>query len=73
MTRYVYKRGDASSAVMHLARFHPATGDVVGVLCATTDRLDTSCNVPLGRPICSDCRAVYTAETAPPVESRSGE
>lgn len=53
---YIYKRGKGvRNRVMHLAEYDRA-GNVVGPACKTTLQVDTSCNIPLGRPVCRKCR-----------------
>jgi hypothetical protein len=46
---------------MHIAAYS-RTGQMVGSQCGKTD-LDTSINVPLGRPICKLCRKAMQKET----------
>ena len=56
---YLYRRGKgASRRVMHLAKY-TQRGEIAGAVCGTRIRLDTSINVPLARPICKKCRAMY--------------
>ncbi len=53
---YLYKRGKgAATRVMHLPEFN-RRGEVIGAACKTTIALNTSCNLPLGRPVCKKCR-----------------
>lgn len=54
MNRYLYRRGrGAHRRVMHLAHYD-AFGRIDGAWCGMPN-LDTSINVPLGRPRCKRC------------------
>jgi hypothetical protein len=57
---YLYKRGKgAKHRVMHLPEYN-RRGEVVGAACGTKLELNTSCNLPLGQPVCKKCRkALY--------------
>jgi len=57
---YLYKRGKgAKKRVMHLPEYS-RSGEVMGAACHTTVELNTSCNLPLGQPVCKKCRkALY--------------
>lgn len=54
---FLYRRGKgAERRVMHLSR-HNRSGNIVGPMCGRDGlNLNTSINVPLGRPVCKDCR-----------------
>ena len=54
---FLYKRGKgARKRVMHLPEYN-RHGEIIGTMCHTKLELDTSCNLPLGRPICKKCKA----------------
>jgi len=57
--RYLYRRGKgASRRVMHLTPYDPYTGEpTMYPICGRTNgiQLDTTINVPLGRPLCKRC------------------
>lgn len=59
--RYLYKRGDGvNRRVMHLTPFDSRTGQpTMQPLCDSTLQFNTTCNLPLGRPICKRCLKVY--------------
>jgi hypothetical protein len=53
--RFVYRRGEgARRRVMHLAGYN-RLGRFSGVLCGSQLDFNTSCNLPLGRPVCRKC------------------
>jgi hypothetical protein len=57
---FVYVRGNgAKHRVMHLASYD-RLGNMVGALCGNSLPFNTSCNLPLGRPICKKCLAEET-------------
>ena len=59
---YLYKRGaGAMRRVMHLARYN-SRGEIIGAACGTRIGLDTSCNLPLGQPVCKSCKAQQRRE-----------
>lgn len=54
--RFVYVRGDgARHRVMHLAAYD-RLGRYAGPLCGIGLPFNTSCNLPLARPVCKRCR-----------------
>ena len=57
---YLYRRGrGAKRRVMHLAEYDKR-GGVVGAACGSGVDLNTSCNLPLGQPVCKKCnKALY--------------
>ncbi len=56
---YLYKRGKGSkNRVVHLAEYD-RLGKITGALCNTSLQLNTSCNMPLGQPVCKKCLAEY--------------
>jgi len=58
VNRYVYRRGHgAKRRVMHLAGYD-RLGQFLAPLCGSPLNLDTSCNLPLGRPVCKLCLRV---------------
>lgn len=57
MTYLFNPNGDLT--VMHLAD-HDRLGAVIGALCGETD-FSRSCNLPLGRAICTKCKEVDSA------------
>jgi hypothetical protein len=58
VNRYVYRRGNgALRRVMHLAGYD-RLGRFSGVLCGLRLGFDTSCNLPLGRPVCKRCQKI---------------
>lgn len=58
---YLYKRGrGARNRVMHLPEYD-RRGNCVGAACKTKLELNTSCNLPLGLPICKKCRRAFDA------------
>jgi hypothetical protein len=55
VNQFVFRRGHgAKRRVMHLAGYD-RLGRFAGPLCGSELNLDTSCNLPLGRPICKQC------------------
>lgn len=60
--RYLYQRGTdpRRRRVMHLAGHDPLTGEpVMRPICGRVRlRFDTTCNFPLGQPVCKWCRRV---------------
>lgn len=58
--RYLYQRGSGSKRrVMHLCRFDQLGYSTMQPICGRSNgvRFDTTCNVPLGLPLCKRCRA----------------
>jgi hypothetical protein len=58
--RYLYQRGRGSKRrVMHLCRFDQFGNATMQPICGRVGGLnfDTTCNVPLGQPLCKRCRA----------------
>ena len=55
--RYLYRRGPgARRRVMHLTLHDPVSGaPTMTPLCGSSARLDTTINVPMGRPTCRRC------------------
>jgi hypothetical protein len=54
--RYLYQRGKPRR-VMHLCGYDPRSGEpTMQPLCGIDLPLNTSINVPLGRPTCKRCR-----------------
>lgn len=54
MSRYLYRYGrGARRRVMHIARYDPF-GGIAGTWCGEV-RVNTSINLPLGRPLCKRC------------------
>lgn len=60
--RYLYQRGSgAKRRVMHLCGYDPTTGEPsMQPICGRSGGLqfNTTCNFPLGLPLCKRCRAV---------------
>jgi len=55
---YVWCRGaGAGRRVVHIASFD-RLGRFAGALCGIAIAFDTSCNLPLGRPVCERCRSI---------------
>jgi hypothetical protein len=53
--RFIYQRGQgASRRAVHLAGFDRLSR-FSGALCGARLAFDTSCNLPLGRPVCRRC------------------
>lgn len=64
--RYLYQRGaGAQRRVMHLVRFDQVGNPSMDPICGRSNgvRFDTTCNVPLGRPLCKRCQAHLTRGT----------
>jgi hypothetical protein len=64
--RYLYKRGKgAKRRVMHLCGYDPRTGQpTMDPLCrqgAGWGLFDTTCNFPLGQPVCKRCSRMAVA------------
>lgn len=62
--RYLYQRGSgADRRVMHLARFDQFGNLSMEPICGRhTAQFNTTCNFPLGRPLCKWCRSAFAAE-----------
>lgn len=58
--RYLYERGQGSKKrVMHLCGYDQRTGEpTMEPICGRVNgvRFNTTCNFPLGRPVCKRCR-----------------
>lgn len=64
MSRFLYQRGrGARRRVMHLTGFDSRTGEpTMTPQCGDRRlRFDTTCNLPLARPVCKRCREAASA------------
>lgn len=60
MSAYIYERGQgAKKRVMHLQRHDRLGRPLMASLCDSPLPFNTTINVPLGRPTCKRCLAIW--------------